>query len=457
MSETEEDRHPEAGLGVVRRRSSSGRWLLAATAAVVVAVVGSVLVASRGDDDKIDVVAGTAADSPFVGMWRSTGNGSPPQTMYIDRWDTNAYHVSVGDEAGRVCAGLGQLASDRSLVVARLARPANSAEPSSCDRTGSTRPRQPRLELTLDESTEPDQLVDSSGGVWHKQPAPPPDAEDAALLQTFLAARVAGQGAEQHVGRHLQRDDRMPLLYANTSGAAYERFEIERVQDEDRGARYTVRLFTAGGTMVEQGLGVFDGVGDQDGQRVVAYSGPTLEDGRAVLLPFDLHDGEVRFGVSSTWDVEWVDDAVGSFRHRFLTGAGSQGSAIVIAAEPLSVGAACINRPAPADAKALARNIVSGSGHEVSDPVPVRIAGIDGLQVDVAVADGAVEFLCTFEESRTLGGIQSGGNRMRLYLLDRPGDSRGVVTIAVMSHPDEFHDTIAEVAPILNSVDIPLD
>ena len=65
----------------------------------------------------------------------------------------------------------------------------------------------------------PDELVDSAGVVWRKHAAPSPDADQVAVLEAFLEARVAGEGAEQYLGSGLSRDDRVPLLYATTSGA----------------------------------------------------------------------------------------------------------------------------------------------------------------------------------------------------------------------------------------------
>jgi len=220
------------------------------------------------------------------------------------------------------------------------------------------------------------------------------------------------------------------------------------VQDPKGSANYNVRLFTEGGTVVQQGFDVSHGFGVQEEQLVVGYSAPTLENGRAVLLPFSIPNGQVSFGVSSMWREEWVDDAVGAFRHQFLD------SAIVIAPEPLSIGG-CDNREAPTDARTLAQSIVANTGYEVSEPVPVRIAGLDGLQLDATLVQPGVDvgFLCSFG-TETLRGIQSGGDQMRLYILDRPGESPGVVTIAVMTNPEEFEDTIAEAAPIIDSIAI---
>jgi len=56
------------------------------------------------------------------------------------------------------------------------------------------------------------------------------EAQGAARLQAYLAARVAGTGADGYV--QVEGQDAVPLLYATTTGAPYERYEIER---RDRG------------------------------------------------------------------------------------------------------------------------------------------------------------------------------------------------------------------------------
>ena len=77
-----------------------------------------------------------------------------------------------------------------------------------------------------------------SDGIWvvnqWEMTAPFAQADPAALeaqaterLEEFLAARIAGEGAEGHV--QVSADIDVPLLYATTSGAPYERYEIERV------------------------------------------------------------------------------------------------------------------------------------------------------------------------------------------------------------------------------------
>lgn len=421
------------------RRRSPRRWLLAAAAVVAIVAVGTVIVTAERDGE-VDTVTGipTTADSPFTGTWVSTSTDGSSRTMYIEQWDTDLYQVTVSDEAGTVCDGVGNRGSGASLVV--VAHPGDEVASVCGLELGASSTSAAVLELALDRS--PVQLVDGSGSVWHQQPAPSPDPGHVALLRSFLTARVAGEGAERFVGSGFSRDDGVPLLYAATTGEAYERFEVERSQDPDGAPRYDVRLFTATGTVIRQGFGIRD----QDGSPVVVYGGPTLEDGRAALVPFGFVDGSVRFAVPTTWEVEWVDDTHAAFRHRFSR------AAIVIAAEPLGVGTVCTNRPAPTDAEALAGTIDEGSGVEAAGPAPVRIGGADGLQIDVV--SEAVPNLCAFGASEALRGVQSEGSRMRLLLVNRPGESAGVLTLALLTTPDAFDDATAEIAPIVASIEL---
>lgn len=42
-------------------------------------------------------------------------------------------------------------------------------------------------------------------------------------------------------------------------------------------------------------------------------------------------------------------------------------------------------------------------------------------------------------------------------MVDHPGPSAGVITLAVMTRPDEFEDAIAELAAIIDSIEFQLD
>ncbi len=385
-----------------------------------------------------------AQDSPFVGAWVSTDTAGPSQTMFIDQWGTDTYLVRVSDsdqyQVATVCASVGRLTSETSLVVARRARPSNGAE-ASCD-DGVSEP-QTELPFTLDVTNSADQIVDSVGVVWRERVAPAPDAGDVTVLEAFLGARVAGEGAENFMPRVLSGEARVPLLYATTSGVAYERFDIERLQDPDGIEAYNIRLVARDGTVVQQRFTV---------SSVAVYGGLTLEDGHAVPVPFSILDGEVSFEVAPTWEVESLGDTHVALVHRF------GGSSIVIATEPLAVGGgACGTIPAPTNAEELARLIFAYSGYEVTEPLPVRIAGVDGFQIDVAVSDPQYnQYLCTFEETGTLTAVQSGGTRIRLLMVDHPGPSADVITVANMTTQDEFDDAIAELAPIVDSVEFHL-
>lgn len=74
-----------------------------------------------------------AQESPFVGAWVSTDTDGSPRTMYIDQWGPDTYQVRVRGEAASVCEGVGRLATDTSLVVARLE--SSTQHVSSCDGT----------------------------------------------------------------------------------------------------------------------------------------------------------------------------------------------------------------------------------------------------------------------------------------------------------------------------------
>ena len=136
-----------------------------------------------------------------------------------------------------------------------------------------------------------------------EQVVPPSDAEVTALLQAFLRARVDGEGAEQYLLREPEgspfEDTEVPLLYATTSGAPYQRSEIERVQGPvwpTGWTEYKVRLFAEAETVVEQYFHVVR----QDGQLGLVYGHasndiPTTENGQSVAVPFSFLDGEVTF------------------------------------------------------------------------------------------------------------------------------------------------------------------
>ena len=177
---------------------------------------------------------------------------------------------------------------------------------------------------------------------------------------------------------------------------------------------------------------------------------PTTENGQSVAVPYSLLDGEVTFAAAPPWRYSGLaldDDAT------FMSFSGSaRDERFVIAADPLPDGTGCENGSAPADAEALARSIMADPNFETTGTVPVRIAGIDGLQMDVdaAVADWN-DFCWPWAPD------QSDRWRMRLYLIDYPGESAQVLTIAVIAPETDFERVLEKATPIVESLEIHTD
>jgi hypothetical protein len=292
-----------------------------------------------------------------------------------------------------------------------------------------------------------------------EQVVPPSDAEATAFLRAFLQARVDGEGAEDSLNP--LADAQIPLLYATTSDAPYERFEFELVQGPvwpGGWMEFNVRLFAEGGrTVVEQPFVVDRG---QDGRLGLVYGAlgdedaPTTENGEPLLEPYSILDGEVTLGVPPPWYgfFDYGPDTIA------LVNGPSPGEFAVLP-DPLPVETGCRQGPAPADAEALARTIRSDPDFEATAPVTVGVGGIEALQMDVVSAAGAS--VCETEGSpevltlddrdwRGLGLSQ--GDRMRLYLLDLPGGSSARILAIAFVAPEASFETVLEEAPrILDS------
>ena len=150
-------------------------------------------------------------------------------------------------------------------------------------------------------------------------------------------------------------DAAVPLLYATSTGAPYERYELELVQGPIWGAGYIdfkVRLFADDGqTVVEQGI------------RWVYWSPavPTLsaasttENGQPVRVRYQFLDGKVTAFARSPWASSCGDGCLGW----------SQGTAsgyIEMATASQAVADGCLEG--------------------ASDPIPVTVGGIAALAMD---------------------------------------------------------------------------
>jgi hypothetical protein len=87
----------------------------------------------------------------------------------------------------------------------------------------------------------------------------------------------------------------------------------------------------------------------------------------------------------------------------------------------------------------------------------VRVASIDGLQLDVGVAD-ADSIVCYWDqwvlEIQPPVGAGYAGWRMRLCLIDYPGESAQALTIAVIAPRADFERVLEEATPIVESLEI---
>jgi hypothetical protein len=294
------------------------------------------------------------------------------------------------------------------------------------------------------------------------QVVPPTEAEVTAFLEGFVRARVDGEGAEPYLLHEPAEspfpDREVPILYATTGGAPYERSEIEKVQGPvwpNGWTEHKVRLFSEDGTVVEQ---YFFVVRQENGQIGLVYGYkydglPTTENGRSVPVPYSILDGEVTLAAAPPWaasDIWDLSDVLIRFNGMRDDHVGSRDDHVLIAADPLQVNTDCENTSAPADAETLAQKIMADPNFETTGAVPVRIAGIDGLQLDVDALVGDWNSYCW-----AWMPDQADQWRMRLYLIDYPGDSAEVLTIAVIAAPEtDFERVLEETTAIVESLEI---
>ena len=292
-----------------------------------------------------------------------------------------------------------------------------------------------------------------------EQVAPPSDTEATEFLEAFLAARVAGEGAEEFVltepeGSPFDNEE-TPLLYGTTGSAPYERYETDRLGGPvwpSGWIEFRTRLFAGDETVVEQSFAV---IRQEDGRLGLVYGYPqtdefpTTENGQPVPIPYAFLDGEVTLAAALPWSGEPPVMYLGNPGH---------GETFQIVADPLTV-AGCEPGPAPADADALAQNILSNPNLEVTAPVAASVGGIDALQLDVVAAAGASLCPQPYQGPLVLNQTDSGPleigqeNRMRLYLLDLPGGSAQTLAIAIAAPESEFERVAEEAAPIVDSIE----
>lgn len=288
------------------------------------------------------------------------------------------------------------------------------------------------------------------------------EAQATERLEAYLAARVAGTGADQLVKVNGTED--VPLLYATTSGARYERYEFERVDGPrwpNARMAFSMRLFADGGrTVVEQEIGWIPGDG------LWMADDATTENGEAVVLPFTSADGEVTVSVPTTWST-WLPGKVAHEQapdvwfgllgrpERFF-GSGER----IELVDPVAYDSWCAANggspllSAPADAAAIAQQVIADPDFETTEPVSARIGGLEAVSMDVSLAPGGEACgIGMIEISRWIHALWEPGWRLRLYLVDLPqGMSVETLAITVVAPQERFDEVIAETAPIIESI-----
>lgn len=295
-----------------------------------------------------------------------------------------------------------------------------------------------------------------------EQTAPPSDAEVTGLVDAFLRARIAGRGAEPFVdvGDESSSGWEVPLLYATSGGAPYERGEFEVVDGptwQSGWMRLRVRLFADGGaTVVEQWFHLEPPI--ETGRASLHYpyrwdGPPTTENGAPVAVEYGFIPDEVTF--RAAWP--WFRDTGETQSPRLInlvTGHDVPDlyqARLAVVADPRPIERGCEEGPAPSDAAALARSILADPDLEATAPVAVTVGGLPALQMDVDQAPGAS--LCD-EWGQALAvtaGLVGEPNRVRLYVLDLHGRSVRTLAIALTASKEEFERVMLAAAPILES------
>ena len=310
------------------------------------------------------------------------------------------------------------------------------------------------------------------------------ETEVTARLEEWLAARIAGQGAEGKVDTEddrgdgrcnrglaaMCRIDEVPLLYATTSGARYERYEIDRVAGP-RWPRaemeFTIRLFADdGATVVEQPI-VWIAGRTSDGRhgdpRLLSLVTAMTEDGQPVTVPFTFLDGELTASAARPWVPSHQ-----AFNFGLSLNGMYKEERISFVPDPYLSTVECMFGSAPANAAALAESIRSCPQFEATAPVGASVGGAEGLYIDVTLAPGASVWPdgdgnSTVVLSRVPYPLGWDGSwraeigpdtRVRLYLVDLPeGSPARIMAIAIGAPQARFESVVEAAAPVLDSIE----
>jgi hypothetical protein len=108
----------------------------------------------------------------------------------------------------------------------------------------------------------------------------------------------------------------------------------------------------------------------------------------------------------------------------------------------------------PADAAAIAQQVIADPNFETTAPVAANIGGLEAVSIDVALAPGGSSCgVGMIEISRWIHELWEPGWRLRLYLVDLPeGMSVETLAITVVAPEERFDEVIEETKPIIDSI-----
>ncbi|HVM11289.1 MAG TPA: hypothetical protein VM638_02265, partial [Actinomycetota bacterium] len=409
--------------------------------------------ADAGDSDYTWQLDAQLAAEDHDGTWNRLYNG---EVELVDRflreelgWEAYMQNLHVGG-------------ADHSLTDQRFLRCAPG-------RTNPLYPPQPdsrnpgeRCAPTLDELTYESVSLDlvqpgrkGRGGIWVVSnwrtttftQADPAVAEAQATrrLEEFLAARVAGRGAEGYVDVYADWiEPEVPLLYATSSGSSYERSEFERVAGPawpyGGYIEFRIRLFAEDGSVVEQEIHSHWDAGVSAGTTGgLALGARTTENGRPVPMPFAHFDGEVTYSSPS--------------QNPMVIGDERDPSGLLDFTDPAVFWSECGRGAVPADAAAFAQAVIADRNFESTSPVAARVGGAKAVTIDVELSPtGRVCTAYRSDAQRWIHALEP-GKRLRLFLVDLPkGMSMRTLAITVMAPKGSFEEALEEADPVIDSV-----
>lgn len=318
-------------------------------------------------------------------------------------------------------------------------------------------------------------LDDGPEGIWvierstprppfHQQ-APPTDADIAQAVEPFLRARVDGVNAGEFVDSD---PTEIPLLYATSDGARYERFDHELLAGPSwpfGDVHLKIRLFANGGqTVVEQAFRLEQGLLEYDGHQY-----RTTENGVPVPEPYRLLDGQVTFSASRSWETDSAAPTGPDVVAMYLTNQHDQ--LLTVVASPVAPDGSCEGAQ-PRSTEEFVRILQVNDELSVSAPVATQVGPLDALQLDITADEGAAD--CPTGGPMAGPGVvpvvgmmrESASNqwwglapdsRARLYLFDVPGTPARTVAILITAPDHAFESVLAAAEPLLDSVRVAED